>query len=146
MKARSAEQGMTLAEVAICLGLISFALVSMLGLLPTGMVTLREARDATAEGNYLQSLNAAYLSLGFSDMPASETYYFDQDGQAVTESSPLKRYRVTVEVMAPNYPGKPAGIENSLRSLRLTARQLDGSGNPVGTERIRSLKIADGGF
>lgn len=137
---------MTLVEVAICLGLMSFALVSMLGLLPAGLSTLRDARDATAQGNYLQTLSAAYLSLGFTNMPASETYFFDQDGQQVEETAPTRHYRVSVEVQSPEYPGKPAGIEKSLRQLKVTSGQLDSSGTPVGPTRIHSLNIADGGF
>ena len=146
MKFKTAEHGMTLTEVAICLGLISFAMVSMMGLLSTGLFTLRDARDTTAEGNSLRSLNAAYLSLGFTNMPASNTYYFDQDGQASESLSPSKRYQVTVEVQPPKYPGKPAGIENSLSSLRITSRQIDGSGTPIASPRIRSLKVANAGF
>ena len=140
---RNTKQGMTLVEVAICLGLVSFALISMLGLLPTGMATLREARSSTAEGNYLQSLNAEYLSLGFLNIPQSKIFYFDQDGQRVDSSDPWKRYLVTVEAVPPEYPGMPSGIENSLRRFMVTSRQ---DGNTSAPARIRFLNIADGGF
>ena len=137
---------MTLVEVTICLGLVSFGLISVLGLLPTGLMTLRDARDASARSRYLQTISAEYLSLSFADVPSSNTFFFDRDGQLVESSSPSRLYKVAVETLAPKYPAQPAGITNSLLRLRASSWHLDSSGATSGAPRIQALQIADSGL
>ncbi len=138
---------MTLVEVTIALGLVSFGLISVLGLLPTGLITLRDARDSSARSRYLQTIQAEYLSLSFGDVPSNNLFYFDRDGQPVEAASSSKLYKVSVESLAPVYPDQPVGVEDSLRRLRVTSWQLNSSGTTNGlAPNIRALQIADGGF
>jgi len=144
---RAATRGMTLVEVTICLGLVSFGLISVLGLLPTGLITLRDARDASARSSYLQTISAEYLSLSFADVPSSNTFFFDRDGQPVDSSSSSQLYKVAVESLTPVYPNQPTGVENRLRRLRVTSWQLNSAGVTNGrAPHIQALQIADGGF
>lgn len=74
----------TLVEMAIALGIMSFSLVAILGLVPIGLTTLRESMDVTAQAYIIQSLlNEAYLS-DRSTLAAS-TRYFDESGRSVAK-------------------------------------------------------------
>ena len=44
---RTSERAFTMMEIAICLAIISFALVAIIGVLPLGMNTQRDVREAT---------------------------------------------------------------------------------------------------
>ena len=44
---RRGESGFTMVEIALCLGVIAFALVAIIGVLPTGLKVQRENREET---------------------------------------------------------------------------------------------------
>ena len=54
----ASESGFTLAEIAVALGIFSFALVSMLGLLSVGMKNARRANVQTAATNLMAGIAA----------------------------------------------------------------------------------------
>ena len=55
-KPRGPETGFSLIEVTIALGITAIALVSLMGMLPKGMETLRRAADKAIEGRIHQQI------------------------------------------------------------------------------------------
>ena len=114
--ARDSERAFSLVEVVIAIGLVSFALLALVGLLMTGLRSSRESGEDTslafctetaqellrAEGFAHASTNAAYAA-------ATPAFYFDSAGilQTDTNGIPLaaanseSQYGCTVTRRAP---------------------------------------------
>lgn len=91
--------GFTLTEVVLALGIISFAFVPLLGLLPLGLDTSRQAIDATIEAQIVQSLGGKAQQTDFSNLNAltnSNPSYFDYQGGKTSEGSAI--YKVSFDV------------------------------------------------
>jgi uncharacterized protein (TIGR02598 family) len=141
---RSALLGFTLVEVTIAVGIVSFAVISILGLLPTGLSTLRSAMNQTVEAQIVRTIGAQSVVTAFASL-ATNNVYFDQDGLPTT-SSDEARYTVNVEANAPVFPGSAnAGtLTNSLTSLKI---QIVARPSPQanGTTNFYSLQVANAG-
>lgn len=129
--------GFSLAEVTICLGLIAVALVTVLGLLPTGLDTSRKAMDHTAVAAVLEDVYNRVMGTklvsdplsGDQDIdfnPASEDEidpaYYDSNGIYIDPAlgqDELERRRVyRVEAFTWAYKTRPEHT-SQLRSLTL---------------------------
>ncbi|PTX99410.1 hypothetical protein DB346_16315 [Verrucomicrobia bacterium LW23] len=89
--------GFSLVEVVLSLGIMSFVLVAILGLVPLGLATLRESMDATARLHITQTL----LNEGYSGDPgamAANTRYFDEYGMALASQTDEWRYKVKMRL------------------------------------------------
>lgn len=97
----------SLIEVVLAMGIITFALVTVIGLLPTGLNTFRQAMDQTTEGQIVQRLNAEMLLTPFSELLGeygNKTLFFDDDGQAMADTG-QSRYHVRTSLTDFAYPG-----------------------------------------
>lgn len=104
--------GFSLVEVVIAMGIIAFALVALLGLMPVGLSTLRNAFDLTAEGMIVQKISSEACLTPFTKLAANygnKTFYYDLEGLYLTNSPAsapaLTRYWVTTTVTDPGFPG-----------------------------------------
>lgn len=100
----SAQRGFSLVEVTLTIGVVAFAFVALLGLLPTGLTVFREAMDTTVtsqivqritselqETDYFTLLHEAHLNGPGEDPVASDApiygvlpaRYFDDQGNEV---------------------------------------------------------------
>lgn len=72
----------SLIEVTMALGVASFALVTLMGLLPLGIITLAQSRDLTLEAQIGQRLITEARQTSFSQLSAmaTNTPYFDAEG------------------------------------------------------------------
>ena len=52
------DDGFSLVEVTLAIGIIAFAFVALFGLLPMGMTTFRAAVDSTNDTSIMQDLNS----------------------------------------------------------------------------------------
>lgn len=115
MKAISPPRAFSLVEVTLALGIISFALVAVMGLIPTGLNTQRQAVDQSfgVQGlnDVAQALQGVYIStngstnfpaplesLSFAAGTASLTIY--EDGSLTNTSSP-PRAQVFIDKKTP---------------------------------------------
>lgn len=74
--------GFSLVEVVTALGIVSFGLVSMMGLLVAGISTFREAVNATTEAQIAQQLANKMALADYSAIATNsgKVYYFTQEG------------------------------------------------------------------
>ena len=80
-------QGFSLVEVALALGIVAFAFVSLFGLLPVGLTTFRNAIDTTNESRIVQSFVSKVIATDFENLQQKVDYastqeisYFDEEG------------------------------------------------------------------
>ncbi len=82
----------TLIEVAISLGIFSFAFIAILGVVPSGLRSMRDSIDATAGARILQGVEADLRGKGAA---AADTIYFDESGSRTSQTGSLYTARVT---------------------------------------------------
>jgi uncharacterized protein (TIGR02598 family) len=96
--------GFSLVEVVIALGLVSFAVLAMIGLMASGLTTVRNSMDQTVQAQILRSIGARSVVANFTDLAVSTPLMFDEQGQP-TDDSNLARFYVTVTTNTPIFPG-----------------------------------------
>lgn len=80
-------KGFSLTEVVLALGIVAFAFIPVLGLLPVGLDASRQAIDATIEAQIVQQLSNEAFQTDFSSLDELSTaplYYFDYQGNKTT--------------------------------------------------------------
>jgi uncharacterized protein (TIGR02598 family) len=92
-----AERGFSLPEVAMAIGIIAVAFVSLLSLLPAGLNTYRAAIDEANETWIIQSINSMVQTTDFARVPeldfrtSEDIFYFDEEGKLTdTAKEPSK--------------------------------------------------------
>lgn len=135
--------GFSLVEVTIALGLLSFAAVAIIGILPVGLTSIRQSMNQTVEAQIVRSIAAQSVTASFTNL--ARTAYYDTDGQSL-ESASGAYYTASITTAPSVYPGSQSSptITNSLVSLtiELIARQ-DPAG--VGTTNTYAIQVANAG-
>ena len=116
----------------MAIGLVSFCLLTVMGLLPVGLSTLRQAIDQTVESQIAQKLAGEILLTPYSQLTkyAGTNVYFDDAGSAVAPVSD-PRYKVQIILTNPVYPGSlnaPANtpIANSIQTVQMNIVKMPG--------------------
>jgi len=98
----------SLVEVVLAMGIISFGLLAVIGLMPVGLNTMRDAMDDTAEALIANRVTGEVMLTPFSEMDTvfnGRIYFFDEEGQAQSGETNFTRYRVTTRIVTPDFPG-----------------------------------------
>jgi len=117
----------SLVEVVLSLGIVSFAFVGLLGLLPIGLNTFNNSIDATVESQIAQGVLAEVKQAKFSQlstlnagsasvMTPTPGFYFDDQGKPVTSnptSSVPSGYIYCAGVQVYYNSTLPAGVQPS---------------------------------
>jgi len=120
---RALKAGFTLVEVTIALGIISFGLIAILGLLPRGLSLVKESADESAAINILGKITAELQS---TNIPTSRNVVFDVEGttnspafySAVTRVDTNSPPRMaTIQISWPANAAKPTGTVDAIVSL-----------------------------
>ncbi|GAT33591.1 Verru_Chthon cassette protein B [Terrimicrobium sacchariphilum] len=92
--------GFTLIEVTISLGIVAFAMVSLVGLLPAGLSNFRMAMSQTIESQIVQGLSEEIALTDFSNLADLEGRKFTYDNSGVTTRTgdPATIYTATVKL------------------------------------------------
>jgi uncharacterized protein (TIGR02598 family) len=113
----------TLVEVVLALGVVSFGLISMLGLLTVGLKTFHDAMSQTTETEIAQQISNQLQLANFSSISGiknSSNYYFTQEGLQLTNGSSTSTAPAstvyTASVAAPSVLAVP-GVTSSTSSL-----------------------------
>jgi uncharacterized protein (TIGR02598 family) len=90
----------SLVEVVIALGVTSFALLSMVALIPMGLIQAREASDTTTESQIVQYARNEIEMTPFTNLSAwsATTSYYDNQGLPTTKGSVEQIYTVNYAV------------------------------------------------
>jgi len=76
--------GFTLVEIVISLGIVSFAIVALVGLLAVSMGSSRDSAEDTAIATMARQVTAEIRSEKFNNLSMSKDYYFDGDARFLT--------------------------------------------------------------
>jgi len=132
----------SLVEVVLALGLVSFAVLAIMGLLPTGLSTLRQAMSQTVEAQIVRTIGAEAVVAPFTNL-ASVTY-FDDEGLPTAGDNAF--YTVDVTTTNSIFPGSTSAgvLTNSLIALNI---QIVARPNPAaaGKTNFYTLQIANAG-
>src|SRR4051794_17422660 len=85
--------GFSLVEVALAIGIVAFAFVALLGLIPTGLNTFHAAIDKTNETMIVQDLNSMIQVTDWSKIDtldylnSQEIYYYNDEGRFMDTKS-----------------------------------------------------------
>jgi uncharacterized protein (TIGR02598 family) len=83
--------GFSLVEVVIAMGIVAFALIPLLGLVPVGLNTSRQAIDTTIEAQIIQQMTGQALQTDWTALTGLNStttlYYFDANGNTLPASS-----------------------------------------------------------
>lgn len=100
----------SLVEVALALGIMAFAIAGIVGLIPFGLTSFRQAMNNTAESAIVQGLTNEILLTDFSNLKTmansqGKAYYFDADGDPVqTAAAALYTAQIRFTDLHPNTP------------------------------------------
>lgn len=109
--------GFTLAEVAISVGIATICLLTLLGLVPFGLDTLRSSANRQAEARMIQTIVSDYQTATWikqdgggvrSNILADKVFYFDQTGTpvaSVTDAARMYAVQATVDKTEPKLTG-----------------------------------------
>src|SRR5687768_4374183 len=84
--------GFSLVETSLALGIIAFAFIALLGLLPVGLQTFRQAVDTGNEARIMQSFLTKLEATEFEKIreldfaQSEEIFYFDEEGMPTDTS------------------------------------------------------------
>lgn len=130
----------SLVEVAMAIGILSFCMISIMGLIPVALQTSRQSMSKSTEIRMLQAARAALLNTPYSALATDGYFSFDADGFLISGPGE-ERYRVFY-VNSP-FTVLPGDGQNA---GRLTTTRLSFSNTVTGEVRTNSLHLPDNGF
>lgn len=142
MTTKNRQRAMSLVEVALAIGILAFALVGMMSLLPVGLNASRQSIEKGIELELRQTLQAYLITLPSSALPNSEIWQFDADGKLIpqgsTEGTP--RYELEFTVAAQTTLPHQQGTTH-LRTVQMEIRNRE-----TGYTSFSSLHLPDNGL
>jgi len=126
----------SLVEVMLAMGVVAFSIITAIGVIPAGLVTIRQAMNDTVESQIVQRMGAQVAATPYAQLQASlagKTFYFDDQGAPLTNglsASPSRpaRYSATATLATPAFPGSTgvsaSGYTNSLWTVRVRMTTL----------------------
>lgn len=88
--------GFSLVEVVLALGVCSFAMIAIVGMIPVGLSTFRDALDTTAQSQIVQRVAGDVLLTDFNSIQDATYYYDDQGTRLENAGAPALAYTVHV--------------------------------------------------
>jgi uncharacterized protein (TIGR02598 family) len=119
-------RGFTLIEITLALGIVSFAFIGLLGLLPAGLQTFRSAVDTSVRSQIIQRICSDAMQTDFDTLisnPPADRYFDDQGNEIVQQKS---MYQVRVQI------GSSTDLPSSLEAnANLATVQILIANNPA---------------
>jgi len=140
---RSIRQAFSLIEVTIAMGIISFAVTTLVALLPGGLQAVRDSATETSLSAIVRQVRSELNQASFTDVTTqlpSQTWYFNEAGLRLVDTNTADRFFVvTFSTANPTLAGQADNFEESARSLSLTARYP--SFAPAASQRKSKLTL-----
>ncbi len=140
--------GFSLVEVTIALGVAATAIVSVLGMMPVGLNTMREAVDQTTEAQILRQVStgaALYPFDRLEEYAAAGPYLFTQDGMLQSSRNADTRYSLRVTMTNAAYPGSSnaANLSSSLAAILVETERS--AGNAIISRSTNVIHVSNSG-
>lgn len=141
-KTRQCLSAFSLVEVTLALGILSFALLAVMGLIPVALRTSRDAMDRGIEMRILQAVQADLLARPYSALPATGSFFFDADGAEVDSGAAGKDAFYEAQFV------RTAGtsLPDAQNAPRLTTTILRIENLVNGQTRTNCLHLPDNGY
>lgn len=147
-------EAFSLIEVALAMGIISFSLLVVLGLMPVGLDTMRQAMDSTQKAQILRRISGEVMLTPWSQLKGTNSLdgkkrFFDDEGQeqTITSTNANTRYWAQLSVTNILFPGSATVdarlITNSMQSVKVTLVSVNAS--PSEKTNIFSIPVANSG-
>jgi uncharacterized protein (TIGR02598 family) len=142
----------SLVEVTLAMALVSFAVITIIGLLPVGLNALHRVIDTTEEAQIVRQIGAQAVLTPYSTLSATfsgQTFYYDQDGVLLTNSpAPMPaatRYRAATTVVTPVYPGSTgaAALSGNMSTVHIVL--MDGPGTVASSTNFYNVEVPNSG-
>lgn len=134
---RRSPKAFTLVEVALAIGIVSFALLPILGTLSVGLATIHDAKTDTARTQVIAQISSTVLQTPFERIAAfasNSPFYFDHSGRQL-ETFQGSLFSASLDPSSGNsttYPGAPSTLGNSAMKVLITVSTvLPGTTNAV---------------
>jgi uncharacterized protein (TIGR02598 family) len=135
--ARFGSAGFSLVEVVIAIGILSFAMVPLLGMLPTGLNTFRNSIDRSVSTQIAQQILNEARQTDFTNLSSLQgNRYFTEEGDPTTETSPNRIYLARTDIITQvAVPGDGTPFSNaSLAKVRVQV-----ANSPVGKSEVATI-------
>ena len=127
----------SLVEVTMAIGLVGVCVLTLLGIMPIGLDTMRDAMDTTVRAQIAQRVAGEALLMPSSklgDYIGKSPFFFSQEGLAQTSRDTSTRFEVTLLKRPTVYPGSSQAedLDKSITTLELDIKLAVGS-SPAST-------------
>jgi uncharacterized protein (TIGR02598 family) len=137
---RFLKRGFSLVEVVIAVGIISFSLIALMGLLPVGLKTLQESTDTTTQATVFQNIVMEAQQIDFSTLTNSAltNRFYDAEGHELGYYPTSYIYHATVFAPSNTYiPAYPSPlISTNLKTLKVEITNIT---NPKKTNTFSAV-------
>ncbi len=120
----------------MAIGIVSFAILSVLGTMSVGLSTVRDAKKETTSAQIAAQIGSGMSQTPFANLAAFATggpYFFDDSGRKL-DSLQSASFSARVEAVSTAYPGAPSDVlTTSASKWRITVSSL----RPGTTNAIR---------
>lgn len=114
-------QAFSLIEVVLALGVVSFAFVGIMGMVPVGLKNFRQAIDTNVQSQISQQITAEIQLSRYADLATNGSgslnfpkYFDDQGGAVASAADPGCVYTVNLDPASPVHPTLPgSGAANT---------------------------------
>lgn len=118
--ARALAKGFSLAEVILAVGITAIGITSLVGLVPSGLDSLRQSAERVAKAKIIQAVVADYQMGDWGQRDAGQMlqdrqYTFDEQGLPVATTDPWRHY--TVQATIQRNPGSTGNANNGVQML-----------------------------
>ncbi len=128
-------------------------MLTVLGLMPVGLNTLRQAMDNSTETQIAKQIGGEALLTPFSQISANfagKTFYYDEQGIRQDTASDRTRYWAITTLTSPSYPGSDqvpsaSPVTNSLLTLRLDLVTASSANAKIKSTNTYNIKVPNSG-
>ena len=130
----SSRSAFSLVEVALAVGIVSFAMLGVMGTLSVGLQTVRDSINETAKANIAGHLRGELQRIPFTESEASnytidtlekETYFYSRDGLLTTSTDARAYYKAVFKVsdgVVSSSDGASSFQKGSARNVTVTLK------------------------
>lgn len=146
-RSHAKQKAFSLIEVTLAIGIVAFAMIPLLGLVPVGLNAAQSSMRETANTHILNQISGGLDRLPFGDridQYIAQTLYFDYNGAPVPTAAE-SIFTVSMTALAPSFPGSGqlTGINQYLKRVRVNILP---SGHPANEAKAFVITLANPGL